>query len=171
MSKITRIFTGTVYPDAENYNCDDVLFKVLQQPESAYILHDKDDVKSHIHFLFRLPQPTTPHKVAVLLGLPENVIECGRSFPALVRYLIHLDDPDKYQYSPDDVQTETIDLQSYFSANKSEKSLDDGLFVLDLLKHFEGSYPSRRSVIEYVVANGDYNAFRRNYNILKDVLF
>lgn len=43
--------------------------------------------------------------VANFLGLPENDIEIVKNFDNMVMYLIHLNDIDKFQYSPDDVET------------------------------------------------------------------
>lgn len=169
MSKISRIFTGTVYPDSTSYNIDDVLFKVLQYPDSAYILHDKDDVKSHYHFLFRLNQPTTAHKIATELGVDDNVVEYGRDYLALFRYLIHLDNPEKFQYDPDTIQTE-VDKARYLS---SVSSKDEGSFVLDIVEHFLKSQDSfsKTDVLRYAVVSGQYGLYRRNYQVIKDILF
>lgn len=164
---IGRVFTGTVYPDSTSYSCSDVLFKILTQPDSCYILHDKDDVKPHYHWLFRLSQPTTPHKIAVLLGLNDNDIEIGKSFTSLVRYLIHFDDPDKFQYAREDIQTE-LNLDKYFDVSSSIKDSDS---LLDIIDYLEKNAPSRRQMLHWCLSNGVYDVYKRNYNIINDAFF
>ena len=106
-----RSFAGTLYPDSESYDCETLLSIIRSKfIDWAYILHDKDVdengelKKLHIHWVGR----ATPRCLSVVsnfLGLPENDIVVVKNFDNMVMYLIHLNDIDKFQYSPDDVES------------------------------------------------------------------
>ena len=106
-----RSFAGTLYPDSVSYDCEHLLSVIRSKfIDWAYILHDKDTdengvlKKPHIHWVGRAT-PRCLSVVANFLGLPENNIEVVKNFDNVVCYLIHLNDIDKFQYSPDDVES------------------------------------------------------------------
>lgn len=125
-----RSFLGVLYPDAENYNCDEVLDRLkLFFPEWAYILHDKDMdekgelKKPHIHWVGQRSACTLDF-VASSLEVPENDIEYCRKFKRSIRYLVHKDSLSKYQYEVDEIVT-SFDLTKYFDDDYSNNMLDD----------------------------------------------
>lgn len=92
-------------------------------------LHDKDidDTgsfkKPHYHVLLHFPSKKSIVQIYSIersLGSsapPEPV----HSFESYFRYLIHVDDPDKYQYNKEDIiPLAGIDVNSYFLPPKSE---------------------------------------------------
>lgn len=89
----------------------------------AYIFHDRDmhddgtPVDKHLHFVCE-----GRHNMYVwseLLSLPLNFIEWPKkSWRNCNRYLIHLDDPEKFLYNPSDVFTnKPIKFESYLQNN------------------------------------------------------
>ena len=99
-----RSFLGVLYPDANNYNCDEVLERLNAFfPQLAYIVHDMDVddngelKKPHIHWVGQRSACTLDF-VASNLEIPENSIEYCRKFKRSIRYLIHKDSPSKFQY-------------------------------------------------------------------------
>ena len=40
--KMSRNFQGVIYPDSQSYDCQEVLSKLAQFSDFAYILHDQD---------------------------------------------------------------------------------------------------------------------------------
>lgn len=75
----------------------------------AAILHDKDTdengelKKPHWHIVLVFPNQRTVNPIAKEFGIKSNYLQLSHDRDAALRYLIHADDPDKYQYSPDEV--------------------------------------------------------------------
>lgn len=92
-------------------------------------LHDKDMnadgeiKKSHYHILLTFGGPVTEKQVIKLIDplntpLPKKV----GSARGLVRYMAHLDNPEKYQYSRDEIVGHCgADVESYFELTKTSK--------------------------------------------------
>lgn len=99
-------------------------------PNWYYIFHDKDlDVDKHLHIVCYEPGGTTlkRHCERFSSVVPSNFIEVVISPRAICRYLIHLNSPDKYQYSRDEIFTNSPDKLASF--------LDDCHH--DVLKEFQ----------------------------------
>lgn len=108
--KQRKVWWGYGYPDSMPDDWRDVA------SESGYELlamfHDQDvtaagEVKEpHWHIVVRLSHAGSidDAKAALLpLGIKEKSIQWRDSWSAVARYLCHLDDPNKTQYSPDHV--------------------------------------------------------------------
>lgn len=98
----------------------------------AYIFHDKDKNEDgsakpkHIHFIAQ-NAPRSFDWWSDALGIPSNFIERVHRPRAMVRYLIHLDDPDKAQYSLDEIETnDRRYLETYF--NQDTDKMNTNLF-------------------------------------------
>lgn len=160
-----RSFAGTLYPDSESYDCETLLSTIRSKfTDWAYILHDKDVdengelKKPHIHWVGR----ATPRCLSVVsnfLGLPENDIEVVKNFDNMVMYLIHLNDIDKFQYSPDDVETNLPNIGQIL------RRLSEGQVVKDLAsaKLIKSWY----DLIQYSVDTDSYDVLRRNWGLIK----
>lgn len=167
--KKSRIFTGVVYVESSDYNYDDVLKRLNGIfDEWAYCLHDMDVdskgviKKAHVHWLGRRT-PTTIDNVASQMGLPSHQIERGKSFKALTRYLIHLDDADKYQYDKSTIVA-NFDVEPYLLV------IDEGLQVIDLIDTTIQEQLSFYQLAVYAARNGLWSTYRRNYSIIKDIM-
>lgn len=125
-----RSFLGVLYPDAENYNCDDVLARLKSFfPELAYIVHDMDVDKDgelkkpHIHWVGQRSACSLDF-VATSLEVPENTIEYCRKFKRSIRYLVHKDSPSKFQYDVEKIVT-SFDLTRFFDDDYMNNMLDE----------------------------------------------
>lgn len=101
----------------------------------AYIYHDHDDGKEkHLHFVAE-----DRHSLAAwssLLGVPSHMIEISHHFRGANRYLIHLDNPEKFLYNKSDVFTnKPIRFESYLQDNQE---LNARNLLNDLAKLREG---------------------------------
>ena len=101
---------AVIYPESTSYSCEAVLLAVQQNfSKWAYILHDDDKnedgelKKAHFHVLFRSNRSYTPNGVAYTLGVPLSALCNVKSWKAAVRYMVHLDDPEKYPYPFEDI--------------------------------------------------------------------
>lgn len=164
-NKKYRSFAGTLYPDSESYDCEHLLSIIRSKfLDWAYILHDKDTddngelKKAHIHWVGR----ATPRSLSVVsnfLGLPENDIEIVKNFDNMVMYLIHLNDIDKFQYSPDDVESNLSNIGQLLR-RKSE-----GQIVKDLASaKMEKSW---YDLVQYAVDTDSYDVLRRNLGVIR----
>ena len=165
-----RIFTGVLYPDSKSYDCRDML-KILGGvfDEFAYISHDADvdaaghSKKVHIHWLGRLQNPTTIGGISLRTTLPAHDIEAGKSFKALVRYLVHLDDPDKAQYDPASV-TSTFDLNKYLR-NSKENDAEKAAKLLQFI--IETHCTSMLVLMDWALRNDCWDALRRGGSLFR----
>ena len=123
-----RDWTFIVYPES----APDKWRTVLDETHLRWIespLHDKDMnadgeiKKSHYHILLTFDGPVTEKQVIKLIEplntpLPKKV----GSARGLVRYMAHLDNPEKYQYSRDEIVGHCgADVESYFELTKTSK--------------------------------------------------
>lgn len=132
----------------------------------AYILHDKDkkDITSsdslvpldtkeefsllktpHVHFLILSPNrrrvQAVYKEVASLLGLPLNCVSCQvcENISSSLQYMIHYQQPDKFQYNFDDIRTNNYSwLVSNFRADETTFTY----FLLGEIEKSQGDYIS-----------------------------
>ena len=106
-------------------DCDDIdeiveRIKTLTNLKSyAIITHDKDVLPSgelkpaHFHCVLTFSNATTIKSIADSIGVKMQYVEKIRSTTKSARlYLIHRNDPDKYQYPPEDVKA-SFDYVTY----------------------------------------------------------
>lgn len=123
-----RDWTFIVYPESAPDNWRTVLDEThLRWIESP--LHDKDVnadgeiKKSHYHILLTFDGPVTEKQVIKLIDplntpLPKKV----GSARGLVRYMAHLDNPEKFQYSVDEIIGHNgVDVAEYFKMTATNK--------------------------------------------------
>ena len=83
-------------------------------PVWAYIDHkpenssDSDDSHFHTHFLFMTRGTRSIKQVSESLDIPANFIQKCKNPTSYRRYFLHMDNPEKIQYSVEDVQTNRI---------------------------------------------------------------
>lgn len=125
-----RDWTFIVYPESAPENWRDILDEThLRWIESP--LHDKDVngdgeiKKAHWHILLSYDGPVTlkaVEKISSQLNCPEpRKVGSGKG---LVRYMIHKDNPEKFQYSIDEIVAHNgADVASYFELTATNKLL------------------------------------------------
>lgn len=123
-----RDWTFIVYPESapENWRTilDETFMRWVESP-----LHDKDvnadgEIKKpHWHILLSSDGPITQTAVQKIIG-PLNCSNAQKvgSAKGLVRYMVHLDNPEKYQYSLDEIVGHNgADVASYFELTATNK--------------------------------------------------
>lgn len=120
-----RLFSIILYKDTDTYNINNILKNIKGYRYYAYILHNKDLTKdlelkkSHYHIIIKTDNACTLDALSKKIGVPVNYIQFIRNERSYIRYLIHVDDEDKTQYSLNEIQCS----RSYYS--KVMKSFDD----------------------------------------------
>lgn len=97
--------------------------------EYAYILHDKDVKdngvlkKPHYHLYMRLRAKKTINAVGKIFGVNEiqipYFIQVTNSPVCAVRYLVHLDHAERFQYSISDIKS-NMQLDAYFNLEMTD---------------------------------------------------
>lgn len=165
-SKRGRKFRILLYPD--NLDHVSALTKILDFPQFAYVLHDKDvkedgsPDKPHWHVCVWFSNARFLDALAKELGIDNRFVQLTTNATHDLRYLIHADDPQKYQYDISDVQTSMpLELQKALKDTVEENRVISILDMIDDEKH----------VIRYsrfireVCQKGLYSDFRRSWGI------
>lgn len=164
--KQSRIFLGVLYPDSDSY----VFQKVISRLEDtftdfAYITHDLDVdemgtvKKAHIHWCGKRSSPAPISTIANALGIEENAIEFCKNWKYSLRYLIHADNPEKFQYTPDKVTANfpfTAVIEGKLEALKARQ-------VYNYIN--ENPTVTPNSLAEWCFKNDLWSEFRRSFAI------
>lgn len=168
----SRCFNLVLYPD--NWQHFDTHDFILQDFDSACILHDKDldeegkIKKPHWHIVIRCKNAVWNTALAKDLGVEDNYIQKCRSLKSSLKYLIHFDNPDKYQYSIDSVEGS---LKKKLVRFIQDDEKDETEKVIDLMSFIDGSgYLSVCDLASWAAQNGQWDAFRRSATIFMRIL-
>lgn len=140
----------------------------------AYIYHDKDlkdDLsdfkKAHYHFQVYAKNQKEIDKWCEIFSINSARVQKIENKIKAIRYLIHADNNEKYQY-------ELINLNSSFSVLKYfDKLINDESCEIDLIFtyiYYQKKYVSTKELIDYVLENNIWSTFRRNYSIIRDLI-
>lgn len=126
----TRNWTVVVYPESAPKNWREILDD-LHVPYLVSPLHDKDknpdgEVKKphwHVVLLFENKKAFYQIKdIADKLNAP--IPQKVESLRGMVRYLVHTDNPEKYQYDRADIENHGVDdLDKYFESASSNRAI------------------------------------------------
>lgn len=97
--------------DIYTYTLEDVIKKLdewcIKKPFYYYVIqHDEDEENVHLHLVLEFKNTSQCRFTTLKKMFPYGQIDsCRHSIHACVRYLVHADNPEKYQYSWEDVYT------------------------------------------------------------------
>lgn len=168
-----RLFTGVLYPDSEVYSCTTVLDSLaFCFEEYAFILHDADTLedgsakKPHYHWMGKRKNPVTIKTIANSLGVAENYIETIKNgWKKMAQYLIHFNDEDKAQYSPEDVNA-SFNYMAMFEDNLSSQEQAKCIMAY-IVNH---GTQSILDLTRWAIDEGFWSEYRRGYGIWKDIV-
>lgn len=168
----SRCFNLLLYPeDWRHFDSHDF---ILQNYDCACILHDKDldsdgsIKKSHWHVVIRCKNAVWNTALAKDLGVEDNYIQKCRSLKSSLKYLIHYDNPDKYQYSVDSVEGSLKNKLIRFIQDEEKDEVEK---VLDLMCYIEGcGTVSVSDIALWAAHNGQWDAFRRSASIFMRIV-
>lgn len=153
----SRTFTFELYPEWSFFN--NIVSHIVKE-KYAMILHDKDTnddgtiKKPHVHVVVRYGGKrlvTSVKNEYAKYGMEKRFVDtCNER--AMLRYLIHLDDPDKYQYNKSEVDTNM--KQVCEGAWNDEVSSDEAFMLLnDYIEQTE-EYIKQTALNRYAIKNG-----------------
>jgi hypothetical protein len=107
-----RVFTASLKPAWTTEDLEQFCSSLIGTAIVWAITHDKDFdsdtgelIESHTHILLEYDTPRKITTVANLLKVAPNFVELVKSKKAFIRYLTHMDDPDKHQYDHSEIIT------------------------------------------------------------------
>ena len=130
----------------------------------AFIYHDSDDSEPHYHFLLCLSRSRRLSDVLNSIkkeGSSNVLIESCSSPSSIVRYFVHADNPDKFQYSADGIVSD-IDLTYFDSLSREKPEKED--FILNAYLDLSDSMPVSECAKKYG------RDFIIHYNHIKSLL-
>ena len=183
MSKVIRSKTHCLelYPDCIDHMqlINDILYnQVMFECGYAAILHDMDRredgefKKPHFHIVFALARECSKDSFIkrVHSAYPTIVDNYfySDSREHSIRYLVHADDPDKYQYDPSLIISHDLNIDRYL---KRQFIADEEDKIIKILDHIQ-SYPkeSREELMRWVLNNNLWSEYRRSYSIINDII-
>ena len=123
----TRNWFITINQNAECFADFKEMITSINKLSFAYILHDKDiQTEPHYHCVLKYEDAKTfgmiqKHFAGAHIEPAESMYKC-------CRYLIHLDDPDKFQYSTSEV-VDTQNLFGYYVQHDDHLKLDENTLI------------------------------------------
>lgn len=127
--KRTRNWTGVIYPDSCPDDYEDIIDS-WHVPVALSPLHDSDvnadgtEKKAHRHLIIAGESKKSYNQVLEMVAQLHGAkkVQPVRDMRAMVRYLVHMDNPEKTQYSLEDVKCfGGFDVADYLHATSSEK--------------------------------------------------
>lgn len=141
----------------------------------AYIYHDKDlkedlsDFKKahyHFHVYYKYQKELTTWADLFGVNLPRTQKIDYK--PGAIRYLTHAENNDKYQYDITSINANFEFIKYFDKLISNETNEIDIIFsYIEAFKRHIGT----KELINYVLDNNIWGTFRRNYSIIKDLLY
>ena len=134
----------------------------------AYIKHDKDiDVdgvvkKTHYHVLLEFINGGNKKQLCVDFNLKPNMFQSVSNVIGYIRYLVHKDDIEKYQYSVDDVVSKGYDIKKIVDSSYVMNNSD---IINDLINY---KNCSRYDLLIYALSKDYLEVYNRFYRIVWD---
>lgn len=165
----SRNYIAVLYPDNEKHAAAAQIIESSREITWAGITHDRDTEpdgsakKLHFHYIFKFENARELGTVARALGLGDDdwrFLEVPDKFNVQLRYLVHADDPDKYQYDLHDVRGPLAGALG----DLLDKDTPEGVRALAILDWIESidSPLSFTTLIRWACENGYYDIIRRN---------
>lgn len=162
----SRKFCLVLYPDCPEHCL--ALEQIKSSYDYAYILHDKDCdengeiKKAHWHIVIITGSNARWNTaLADELNIEQNRVETCKKLDRALQYLIHYNDPDKFQYEFNEVQG-TLKTRLKIELSKDDKTEGEKVKeLINYIKQNEG-YISVTSFSEFCAINGYWDVFRRS---------
>lgn len=189
--KQSRVFTCEIYPDSESYDCNMLLRRLSSYWDKFYyILHDKDiyteedwdkyyqnnkkepawqigDLKKpHYHVIAVNSSPCMLGRAAKKFDLPSNQVQTVQKFKNAVQYLIHLNNPNKYQYEPEEIVTNDESLPTILKRKQEAEEKADMLLQFILTSDI----CTITELSKYAIKNHLWDELRRGQHIYTALL-
>lgn len=168
-------FDIVIYEDTTDYDYFEVLRKVLACESFAYIKHDKDLSsdntlkKVHYHIILHFSNCRTINSISNYLGVPSNYINSIKSLKGAIRYLVHRDNDDKFQYNINDISYSENFTEKINYAFTNEKTQHD--ILITILNYIDScKFISLNDLFRWCLDNNYELIYKKYYYVLKDLV-
>lgn len=190
----SRNFTALLYPDSEDYDCQLLLNRLESfwgTGHFYYILHDRDaysetDVdkwclendssdcpfivgelkRPHYHVVTSVPDPLLLGRASTKFGVSSNYVQTVKRLKTAVQYLIHLNNPEKFQYSPSEIITNDVNLSRLLNVELG--SMDKAKLIIAYINGC--NRPTLSKVADYCLQEGLWDELRRGQHIFTTLI-
>ena len=160
----SKSFVGIWYPDEDPSHMFALSYLQTVGLPHVYIVHDRDLddngqlKKKHCHVFFKFRQERYIDNVALLLGIKSNYIQECIDEKGSLRYFLHADHPNKFQYRIDQCRGTLVD---YVERCVASTNPSDRMFMLLNVLDSLPCPVTYRSFLVAACEAGLYNEFRR----------
>lgn len=177
-NKKSRAFAIVLYPqeDASHYSalikiCDFYQYAFIEHTKDIYEEDGEDHVKgelkkSHIHVILKFDNARHKSKIAKELGINENYIQKA-NFVAYTRYLIHKDDPTKFQYEEKNIFTNIPKEVHSAITLKGDYKRNNTNIVLEYINN--NRHTSFYNLVMWAKENGQLEEISKNAYLYKNI--
>lgn len=161
-------FNLVIYEDDERFK--EQFESIQNEKEAIWIRHDKDIddegnlKKSHYHVVLKLKNACTISALAKRINVDDHMIEMvKKSLNGCLKYLIHYGNDDKFQYSKEEVKSNSDTLKRRFE-DLVTKDIPEVEKVISIQDYIEScnDYIDFGILGKYVQKINMWDAFRRN---------
>lgn len=171
-----RAFTFVVWPESTDMAALFQAFQNLHVPIAVSPLHDRDMTddnelkKPHYHVVIRFPNPRYLDPVRSAIGKvlvscskvlssdsdiedPKYYVQPVYDYPSMIRYLCHLDNPEKARYDVSRVITfGFIDISALYARSRADEEEALAMILSWLQQNPKASY---KTLADAVISSGD----------------
>lgn len=169
----TRTFTFELYPEWSYFT--NIVSHIVKE-KYALILHDKDTndngeiKKEHVHVVVKYGGKRTLSSVRneyAKYGLENRFVDtCNER--AMLRYLVHLDNPEKYQYSKNEIDTNM--KSECESAWADEVSSEEALLLITMFLEETEKHIPYAEMVKYAIKNNLTKGLKAYGNHINNML-
>lgn len=161
-----------LYPDDKNHA--KALKFIKNNYDHAMILHNKDLKqgelkKEHYHIVLEFPSAKWNTALAKELNIAINYIQQCRNLENSLNYLIHYNEPEKFQYSLDDVSGNLKKKLEKAIKNDGKDESDKVTELIQYIEEYKG-YLTLTNFSKYCSSVGYWDVFRRSGVIFIKIL-
>ena len=191
--KEDRKFQAIIYPDSKEYDCQQLLERLKYYwTKYYYVLHDKDEYleedfdryvaendgkepdwkvgdkkKPHYHVIGYTDSPCLLGRAAIKFGIPSNQVQQVKNMKSAVSYLIHMNNPEKYQYGKEEVKSNDTSIEKYFKRETTAEEKAEALVTAILTTDVR----SITALANWAINNGCWDELRRGQHIYTAMIY
>lgn len=128
--------------------------------------HEIGEVKKPHYHCIGVCSPALLGRAAIKFDLPSHRVQKVDKKKSAIRYLIHLDNPEKHQYLPEEIVTNDLDVESYLKQNQD--SMSKAKILLGYI--YQKNYVSFSMLTSFALENDCWDELRRGQHLFTSVL-
>lgn len=94
-----------------------------------------------------------------------------KSMPGMVQYLIHKNNPEKFQYKKEDIQTFGVDIEQYFGLTSSQMQAEASKMVQFIYDNNITEFSEFAKIVHDISTDWEYVLMNRNTSYFKALLY